>query len=53
MLFTYRQIAELNETETFIYQYVIKNISAVAKMSIRKLADDMFQHATIVRFVKN
>ena len=51
MLFSYRQIAELNETETFIYQYVIKNISAVAKMSIRKLADETHvSTATIVRF---
>lgn len=51
VLFTYRQIAELNETETYIYQYVIKNIDKVIKMSVRDLADETHvSTATIVRF---
>jgi len=51
MIFTYRQIAELNETETSIYQYVIKNMEAVLKMSVRELAEKTFvSTATIVRF---
>lgn len=51
MLFTYRQIAALNETETCIYQYVIKNIPEVIKMSVRQLADATHvSTATVVRF---
>jgi len=51
MLFTYRQIAALNETETYIYQFVIKNIPQVIKMSVRDLADATHvSTATIVRF---
>lgn len=51
MIFTYRQIAELNETETSIYQYVIKNIPEVVKMSVRDLANATHvSTATVVRF---
>ena len=51
MLFTYQQIAGLNETETLIYRYVIKNIPIVIKMSVRDLADATHvSTATIVRF---
>ncbi|WP_294580331.1 MurR/RpiR family transcriptional regulator [uncultured Thomasclavelia sp.] len=51
MLFTYKQIANLNATETSVYQYVIKNIPAVIKMSIRDLAAATHvSTATIVRF---
>lgn len=51
MLFTYKQIADLNPTETSVYQYVIKNIPAVIKMSVRDLAKATHvSTATIVRF---
>lgn len=51
MIFTYQQIVELNDTETNIYQYVIKNTDAVLKMKVRDLANATFvSTATIVRF---
>lgn len=51
MLFTYKQIACLNMTETSIYQYVIKNVPTVIKMSVRDLAKvTHVSTATIVRF---
>lgn len=51
LLFTYKQIVELNETETFIYQYIIKNIPDVIKMNVRELAEATHvSSATIVRF---
>lgn len=51
MLFTYKQIALLNATETSIYQYVIKNIPDVIKMSVRDLAKATHvSTATVVRF---
>ena len=51
MLFTYKQIADLNPTETSVYQYVIKNIPTVIKMSVRDLAKATHvSTATIVRF---
>lgn len=51
MIFTYKQIASLNDTETNIYHYVIKNIQLVLKMSIRELAEKTFvSTATIIRF---
>ena len=51
MIFTYRQIANLNDTETNIYQYIIKNLESVLKMSVRELAEKTFvSTATIVRF---
>lgn len=53
MLFTYKQISSLNETETYIYQYVIKNIDNVVKMSVRDLAAATHvSTASIVRFCK-
>lgn len=51
MIFTYKQIANLNDTETRVYQYVIKNMEKVLKMSVRELAAETFvSTATIVRF---
>jgi len=51
MIFTYKQIAKLNNTEINIYQYIIKNLEKVLKMSIRELAKKTFvSTATIVRF---
>ena len=51
MIFTYQQIVELNDTETNIYQYVIKNTDAVLKMKVRDLANATFvSTATLVRF---
>ena len=51
LLFTYKQIASLNETETHIYQYVIKNIPEVIKMSVRDIADEAHvSTATVIRF---
>lgn len=51
MIFTYKQIASLNDTETNIYHYVIKNIQLVLKMNIRELAEKTFvSTATIIRF---
>lgn len=50
-MFTYRQIANLNDTETNIYQYIVKNMNDVLKMSVRELASETFvSTATIVRF---
>ncbi len=50
-MFTYRQIASLNNTEVNIYQYVIKNLDNVLKMSVRDLAEETYvSTATIVRF---
>ena len=50
MLFTYKQIANLNETETFIYRYVMKHIK-VTNMSVRDLAEcTHVSTATVVRF---
>lgn len=51
MLFTYKQIANLNETETFIYRYVMKHIDSVIDMSVRDLAEHTHvSTATVVRF---
>ena len=51
MLFTYKQIANLNETETFIYRYVMKHIKVVTNMSVRDLAEcTHVSTATVVRF---
>ena len=51
MLFTYKQIASLNDTETNIYQFVIKHIEEVTKMNVRDLADHTYvSTATIIRF---
>lgn len=51
MIFTYRQIANLNDTEAKIYQYITKNMQEVLKMSVRQLAEKTYvSTATIVRF---
>ena len=51
MIFTYKQIANLNDTETSIYQYIIKNIDKVLNMKVRDLADITFvSTATIIKF---
>jgi len=51
MIFTYKQIASLNDTETNIYHYVIKNLESVLNMSVRELAEKTFvSTATIMRF---
>lgn len=53
MLFTYEQIADLNETELIIYHYVIKNMEKITKMSIRELSQDSYvSTATILRFCR-
>lgn len=51
MIFTYQQIAQLNDTETSIYQYIINHMESVLKMSVRDLANETYvSTATIVRF---
>lgn len=53
MIFTYQQIASLNETEMMIYRFVIKNIDTILKMSIRDFASlTHVSTATIVRFCR-
>ena len=53
MIFSYQQIASLNETEMIIYQYVIKNIDLVLKTNIRDFANmTHVSTATISRFCK-
>lgn len=50
-MFTYKQIASLNDTETKIYNYIVKNMDQVLKMTIRELANETFvSTATIIRF---
>lgn len=51
--FTYSQVESLNETETYVYNYVVKNTKKVLNESIRKLANDTHvSTATIMRFCK-
>lgn len=53
MEFTYSQVESLNETETYVYNYVVKNTKKVLNESIRKLANDTHvSTATIMRFCK-
>ena len=53
MEFTYSQVESLNETETYVYNYVVKNTKKVFNESIRKLANDTHvSTATIMRFCK-
>lgn len=53
MEFTYSQVESLNETETYVYNYVIKNTKKVLNESIRELADDTHvSTATVMRFCK-
>ncbi len=51
MIFTYKQISLLNDTEIKIYHYVIQNIEKVQNYTIRDLASATYvSTATIVRF---
>lgn len=53
MEFTYSQVESLNETETYVYNYVIKNTKKVLDESIRELANDTHvSTATVMRFCK-
>ena len=53
MEFTYSQVESLNETETYVYNYVIKNTKEVLNESIRELANDTHvSTATVMRFCK-
>lgn len=53
MEFTYSQVESLNETETYVYNYVVKNTKKVLDESIRELANDTHvSTATIMRFCK-
>lgn len=53
MEFTYSQVESLNETETYVYNYVVKNTKKVLNESIRELANDTHvSMATIMRFCK-
>ena len=51
--FTYSQLESLNETETYVYNYVVKNTKKVLNESIRELANDTHvSTATVMRFCK-
>lgn len=51
--FTYSQVESLNETETYVYNYVVKNTKKVLNESIRELANNTHvSTATIMRFCK-
>ena len=51
--FTYSQVESLNETEAYVYNYVVKNTKKVLNESIRELANDTHvSTATIMRFCK-
>lgn len=53
MEFTFSQVESLNETETYVYNYVVKNTKKVLNESIRELANDTHvSTATIMRFCK-
>lgn len=53
MKFTYSQVESLNETETYVYNYVVKNTKKVLNESIRELANDTHvSTATVMRFCK-
>lgn len=53
MEFTYSQVESLNETETYVYNYVVKNTKKVLDESIRELANNTHvSTATIMRFCK-
>ena len=53
MEFTYSQVESLNETEAYVYNYVIKNTKKVLNESIRELANDTHvSTATVMRFCK-
>lgn len=51
--FTYSQVESLNETETYVYNYVVKNTKKVLNESIRELDNDTHvSTATVMRFCK-
>lgn len=51
--FTYSQVESLNETEAYVYNYVVKNTKKVLNESIRELANDTHvSTATIMHFCK-
>lgn len=51
--FTYSQVESLNETEAYVYNYVVKNTKKVLNESIRELANDTHvSTATVMRFCK-
>lgn len=51
--FTYSQVESLNETETYVYNYVVKNTKKVLNESIRELANNTHvSTATVMRFCK-
>ena len=53
MEFTYSQVESLNETEAYVYNYVVKYTKKVLNESIRELANDTHvSTATIMRFCK-
>lgn len=53
MKFTYSQVESLNETEAYVYNYVVKNTKKVLNESIRELANDTHvSTATVMRFCK-
>ena len=53
MEFTYSQVESLNETETCVYNYVVKNTKKVLNESIRELANNTHvSTATVMRFCK-
>ena len=53
MEFTYSQVESLNETETYVYNYVVKNTKKVLNESIRELANNAHvSTATVMRFCK-
>lgn len=51
--FTYAQVSGLNETESYVYNYVMQNKNQVLEESIRDLADHVHvSTATVIRFCK-
>lgn len=51
--FTYSQVESLNETEAYVYNYVVKNTKKVLNESICELANDTHvSTATVMRFCK-
>ena len=51
--FTYSQVESLNETEAYVYNYVVKNTKKVLNESIRELANDTHvSMTTVMRFCK-
>ena len=52
-MFSYEIIRSLNEMETLVYDYIIKNKTKIKYMTVRELADEVHvSTATIMRFCK-